>query len=101
MEPGAYEAEAKATAEAEAKNEQAFEDFAGEKQEEGLTDTVDYQNFIEVYHLRERMSPRMKLAEQIHGYGLVSTTTTSASTKSTPLRCSICTSVNKLLPTSI
>ncbi|OLP83791.1 hypothetical protein AK812_SmicGene35407 [Symbiodinium microadriaticum] len=70
VEPGAYEAEAKATAEAEAKNEQAFEDFAGEKQEEGLTDTVDYQNFIEVYHLRERMSPRMKLAEQIHGYGL-------------------------------
>ncbi|OLQ10786.1 hypothetical protein AK812_SmicGene5492 [Symbiodinium microadriaticum] len=69
VEPGAFEAEAKATAEAEAKNEQAFEDFAGEKQKEGLTDTVDYQNFIEVYHLRERMSPLMKLAEQIHGYG--------------------------------
>ena len=54
MEPGAYEAEARATAEAEAKNEQAFEDFAGEKEKEGLTDTVDYQNFREAYHLAER-----------------------------------------------
>ena len=69
VEPGAFEAEAKAAAEAEAKNEQAFEDFAGEKQKEGLTDTVDYQNFTEAYHLRERASPLMKLANQIHGYG--------------------------------
>ncbi|CAE7924494.1 unnamed protein product, partial [Symbiodinium sp. KB8] len=69
VEPGAYEAEAKAAAEAEAKNEQAFEDFAGERQKEGLTDTVDYQNFTEAYHLKERTSPLMKLANQIHGYG--------------------------------
>ncbi|CAE7938991.1 GIP, partial [Symbiodinium necroappetens] len=69
VEPGAYEAEARATAEAEAKNEQAFEDFAGEKEKEGLTDTVDYQNFREAYHLAERMSPLMKLADQLNSYG--------------------------------
>ncbi|CAE7925681.1 unnamed protein product, partial [Symbiodinium necroappetens] len=29
----------------------SFEDFAGEKEKEGLADTVDYQNFREAYHL--------------------------------------------------
>ena len=70
VEPGgAYEAEAKATAEAEARSERAFEDFAGEKEKEGLADTVDYQNFREAYHLTERVSPLMKLADQLNGYG--------------------------------
>ncbi|CAE7861040.1 unnamed protein product, partial [Symbiodinium necroappetens] len=68
-EPGAYEAAAKATADAEAEKEQAFEDFAGEKEKEGLVDTVDYQNFHEAYHLTERMSPLMRLSEQQNGYG--------------------------------
>ncbi|CAE7931026.1 GIP, partial [Symbiodinium necroappetens] len=57
VEPGAYEAEAKATADAEEKNEQAFEQYAGEKEKEGLADTPDFMNFHEAYHLTERMSP--------------------------------------------
>ena len=69
VEPGAYEAEAKATADAEEKNEQAFEQYAGEKEKEGLADTPDFMNFHEAYHLTERMSPLMKLSNQIHGYG--------------------------------
>ena len=71
VEPGAYEAEAKATAEAEEKNEKAFEQFAGEKEKEGLADTVDFMNFHEAYHLTERMSPLMKLSTQVYGYGKV------------------------------
>ena len=71
MEPGAFEAEAKATAEAEEKNEQACEQYSGEKGKEGLADTIDFMNFHEAYHLKERMSPLMKLSEQIHGYGKV------------------------------
>ena len=71
VEPGAYEAEAKATAEAEEKNERASEQYAGEKEKEGLADTVDFMNFHEAYHLTERMSPLMKLSNQIHGYGKV------------------------------
>ena len=68
VDPGAFEAEAKATAEAEEKNEQAFEQYSGEKEKETLSDTVDFMQFHEAYHLRERMSPLMKLSEQIHGY---------------------------------
>ncbi|CAE7939201.1 GIP, partial [Symbiodinium necroappetens] len=71
VEPGAYEAEAKATAEAEEKNEKAFEQFAGEKEKEGLADTIDFMNFHEAYHLTERMSPLMKLSTQVYGYGKV------------------------------
>ena len=71
VEPGAYEAEANASAEAEEKNEKAFEQFAGEKEKEGLADTVDFMNFHEAYHLTERMSPFMKLSTQIYGYGKV------------------------------
>ena len=71
VEPGAFEAEAEATAEAEEKNEQAFEKRAGEKEKEGLADTPDFMNFHEAYHLKERMSPLMKLSEQIHGCGKV------------------------------
>ena len=62
VEPGAYEAEAK--------NEKAFDDFTGEKQKEGLTDTVEFQNFTEAFHLKERTSPLLKLADQVHGYRL-------------------------------
>ena len=71
VDPGAFEAEAKAAAAAEEKNEQAFEQFKGEKQKEGLTDTPDFMNFHEAYHLKERMSPLMKLSEQLYGYGKV------------------------------
>ncbi|CAE7761900.1 unnamed protein product [Symbiodinium necroappetens] len=39
VEPGAYEAEARATAEAEANNEQAFENIAGAKEKASLIDT--------------------------------------------------------------
>ncbi|CAE7767157.1 unnamed protein product, partial [Symbiodinium necroappetens] len=69
VEPGAYEAEAKAATEAEAKNEQAFEDMAGAKEKEGLVDTVEHQNFIEAYRLVERVSLLMRLADQQNGYG--------------------------------
>ena len=68
VDPGAFEAEAKATAEAEEKNEKAFEQYSGEKEKETLSDTLDFMNFHESYHLKERMSPLMKLSEQIHGY---------------------------------
>ena len=34
VDPGAFEAEAKATAEAEEKNEKAFEQYSGEKEKE-------------------------------------------------------------------
>ena len=68
VDPGAFEAEAKATAEAEEKNEKAFEQYSGEKEKETLSDTVDFMHFHEAYHLKERMSPLMKLSEQIHGY---------------------------------
>ena len=71
MEPGAYEAEAKATAEAEEKNEKAFEQYADEKEKEGLAGTVEFIDFHKAYHLSERMSPLMKLSSQIHGYGKV------------------------------
>ena len=69
MEPGAYEAQAKATAEAEEKNEKAFEQYADEKEKEGLAGTVEFMDFHKAYHLSERMSPLMKLSSQIHGYG--------------------------------
>ena len=68
VDPRAFEEEAKATAEAEEKNEKAFEKYSGEKEKETLSDTVDFMHFHEAYHLRERMSPLMKLSEQIHGY---------------------------------
>ena len=69
VDPKAFEAESKATADAEEKNEQAFEKYSGEKEKETLSDTSDFMHFHEVHHLRERMSPLMKLSEQIHGYG--------------------------------
>ena len=69
VDPGAFEAEPKATAEAEEKNEQAFEKYAGEKEKEGLADTLDFMEFHEAIHLKERLSPLMKLSDQIHGYG--------------------------------
>ena len=68
VEPGAYEASARAAAEAEANNEQAFENIAGAKAKQGPIDTVEYQDFIGAYHLVERMSPLMKLADQQSGY---------------------------------
>ena len=68
VDPRAFEEEAKATAEAEEKNEKAFEKYSGEKEKETLSDTVDFMHFHEALHLRERMSPLMKLSEQIHGY---------------------------------
>ena len=68
VDPGAFEAEAKATAESEEKNEKAFEQYSGEKEKETLSDTVDFMHFHEAYHLKERMSPLMKLSEQINGY---------------------------------
>ena len=68
VDPKAFEAESKATADAEEKNEQAFEKYSGEKEKETLSDTSDFMHFHEVHHLRERMSPLMKLSEQIHGY---------------------------------
>ena len=68
VDPKAFEAEAKATAESEEKNEKAFEQYSGEKEKETLSDTVDFMHFHEAYHLKERMSPLMKLSEQIHGY---------------------------------
>ena len=71
VDPGAFEAESKATAEAEEKNEQAFEKYAGEKEKEGLADTFEFMEFHEVKHLKERLSPLMKLSDQIHGYGKV------------------------------
>ncbi|CAE7937296.1 unnamed protein product, partial [Symbiodinium necroappetens] len=71
VELGAYEAESKATAAAEEKHEEAFEKYAGEKEKEGLADTSDFMNFHEAYHLTERLSPLMKLSDQIHGYGKV------------------------------
>ena len=69
VDPGAFEAESKATAEAEEKNEQAFEQYAGEKEKEGLADTLDFMESHEALHLKERLSPVMKLSDQIHGYG--------------------------------
>ncbi|CAE7862255.1 GIP [Symbiodinium microadriaticum] len=60
---------AKATAEAEANNEKAFENIAGAKEKEGLVDTVEYKDFVRIHHLIERTSPLMKLADQQHGYG--------------------------------
>ncbi|CAE7499870.1 GIP, partial [Symbiodinium necroappetens] len=59
---------AKATAEAEANNEKAFENIAGAKEKEGLVDTVEYKDFARIHHLIERTSPLMKLADQQHGY---------------------------------
>ena len=69
VDPKAFEAESKATADAEEKNEQAFEKYSGEKEKETLSDTSDFMHFHEVHHLRERMSPLMKLSDQIYGYG--------------------------------
>lgn len=68
VDPRAFEAEAKATAEAEEENEKAFEQYSGEKEKETLSDTADFVNFHETHHLKERMSPLMKLSEQIRGY---------------------------------
>ena len=70
VEPGAYEAEARATAEAEANNEQAFENIAGAKEKASLIDTDEYKDFVRTRHLIERLSPLTKLADQQHGYAL-------------------------------
>ena len=70
MEPGAYEASAKAAAEAEANNEQAFENSAGAKASEGLVGTDEYKDFVRTHHPVERMSPLMKLADQQNRYTL-------------------------------
>ena len=67
VDPKAFES--KATADAEEKNEQAFEKHSGEKEKETLSDTSDFMHFHDAHHLKERMSPLMRLSEQIHGYG--------------------------------
>ncbi|OLQ08703.1 hypothetical protein AK812_SmicGene7804 [Symbiodinium microadriaticum] len=67
VDPKAFES--KATADAEEKNEQAFERYSGEKEKETLSDTSDFMHFHDSHHLKERMSPLMRLSEQIHGYG--------------------------------
>ncbi|CAE7569249.1 unnamed protein product, partial [Symbiodinium microadriaticum] len=49
MEPGAYEASAKAAAE----DEQAFENIAGAKEKEGLVATDENKDFVPKYNLAE------------------------------------------------
>ena len=68
VDPGAFEVEFKATVDVEEANEQAFEKYSGEKEKETLSDTSDFRLFHEVHHLEERMSPLMKLSNQISGY---------------------------------
>ena len=51
VDPKAFES--KATADAEEKNEQAFEKYSGEEEKETLSDTSDFMHFHDAHHLKE------------------------------------------------
>ena len=60
---------AKATKDAEAQNEDAFDNLEKSSDKKGLVDTAEYQEFIKDGYRLERKSPLVLLKDQKNGYG--------------------------------
>ena len=60
---------AKATRDAEAQNEDAFDNLEKSNDKKGLVDTAEYKEFIKDGYRLERKSPLVLLKDQRNGYG--------------------------------
>ena len=82
---------AKATKDAEAQNEDAFDNLEKSSDKKGLVDTAEYQEFIKDGYRLERKSPLVLLKDQKNGYGYTGfSTQASATSRSIPWASSRC-----------